>query len=121
MTRSHRQQRGDCHELRLAAGQPLRIAFDQRLESQARNRLSRASDGLRHRKTEVHRADGDLLEDGRGKTGPLRVRILEADDDMLREFVGAQAGCRRAVEAQRSLQLASNRGGREAGGDEAER
>ena len=34
---------------------------------------------------------------------------------------GAQAGRRRAIEAQRSLQLAANRGGREAGGDEAER
>ena len=44
-----------------------------------------------HRQAEVHRPERDLLEDRRRDPGPLRVRVLEADDDALAR---ARAVCR---------------------------
>ena len=120
VARLHREQRRDAHELGLAAGEPLRIALDQVLQVQPADRLAGPGDGLHDGQSQVHRSEGDLLEHRCRDPRPLRVRVLEADDDPFGELVGRQPGGGHAIERQRPAQGAADRRGSQPGGHQAQ-
>ena len=70
---------------------------------------------------QVHRSEGDLLEDRRGHPGELGGRAGEGDADALRQLVHRQSGGVVAVEQDASGQRAADRARGEAGRDQAER
>ena len=114
--RSHREQRGDHDELRLTARQPPRLALGEmpRCRAIASAALVRATVS-RRRQPQVHRPEGDLLEDRAGDPRQLGGRVLEADPDPRRELVERLAGHRlrrrsRAVPGQPAADRARARG-----------
>ena len=120
MGRSHGQQRGDHHQLRLTAGQPPRFALGEGLDVEDRERGLGPCHRLARRQPQVHRPERDLLEDRAGHPGELRGRVLEPDPDPRRELVERLAGHRDAIDRDRAGQPAADRAGRKPGGDQAQ-
>jgi hypothetical protein len=64
--RAHGEQSGQRQQLLLPAGEPLRIPLGERFDAHRVERLPGPVDHLRTVDAEVHRPEGDLLEDGAG-------------------------------------------------------
>ncbi len=120
VSRPHREEAGDRDQLRLAAGQAGRVAIGEVLDPERREGPARSGHGLGDRQPQVHRPEGHLLEDRGGDPGALRLRVLEADHDPLRELVD-RAGHRLTVDQHLAAQLAADRRRRQARRDQAER
>ena len=88
----------------------------QRLE-----RGPRALDDLVARHAEVHRPEGDLLEDRAGHLRQLGRRVLEADADALAEPCIGQASTSSPSSVTPAADLAADGARRQPAGDQAQR
>ena len=115
-------ERRDDDELPLAAGQA-RVAHARRgADAERRERGLDAGDRLARGQPEVHRPEGDLLEDRAGHAGQLGGRVLEPDPDPRRRT--RTAACRPSTRRRSTTvagQRAADRAWRETGGDQAQR
>ncbi len=75
----HREDRGERDELRLAARQPGRVAIRERGDPEGPEARFDSLDHRRERQAEIARAEGNLLEHGRGRPRELRLRVLKED------------------------------------------
>ena len=122
VARPHREQRRDPDELGLAARQPRRVAswIEARVWSSAIAARVRSTVSATSRPRFIG-PSATSSKTVAAMPGPLRVRVLEPDDDPLASSCVAPAGHRLAVDRQRPGQRAADRRRRETGGDEAER
>ena len=115
------EQPGDGDQLLLPARQAPRIALGEVGDAQRVERRPGPLHDLVARQPEVHRPEGDLLEDGLGHLRQLGRRVLEADADALAEPVHRPVVDVGAVQGDPAADLAADRPRRQATEDEAQR
>src|SRR4029079_17319187 len=116
------QERSEHHELPLTTREPPRRTFGELLDPERGERRLGPLDGLASGQSEVHRPQGDLLEDRAGNARQLRRWVLESDPDLRGELMERPPRCRAVIDLDAARrQLATDGPRRESRGDEAER
>src|SRR6185503_15400156 len=96
--RPHGQERSEHHELPLTTREPSRRTFGELLDPERGERRLGPLDGLASGQSEVHRPQGDLLEDRAGNARQLRRWVLESDPDLRGELMERPPRCRAVID-----------------------